>query len=110
VVDRVPVPATLLAALADLVKWLDVTKIPSMVIGGVDPLEFARRSRVLLMRHAESGINIDLQKVMAAQSAKIADQRAAAQDTKVARLQEQLAGIEAALVKPQFTDQLVAQR
>ena len=33
VVDRVP--ATLLAALADLVKWLDVTKAPSMVIGGV---------------------------------------------------------------------------
>jgi len=100
VVDRVP--ATLLAALADLVKWMDVTKMPSMVIGGgaasvlgqprltqdVDvlailpeadwanavstaashgilprienPLDFARRSRVLLMRHAESGIDIDL--------------------------------------------------
>ena len=102
VVDRVPVPATLLAALADLVKWLDVTKMPSMIIGGVaasilgqprltqdvdalailpeadwgnavstaashgilprieNPLDFARRSRVLLMRHAASGINIDL--------------------------------------------------
>jgi hypothetical protein len=100
VVDRVP--ATLLAALADLVKWMDVTKMPSMVIGGVaasvlgqprltqdvdvlailpeadwanavstaashgilprieNPLDFARRSRVLLMRHAESGIDIDL--------------------------------------------------
>ena len=99
-VDRVP--ATLLAALADLVKWMDVTKMPSMVIGGVaasvlgqprltqdvdvlailpeadwanavstaashgilprieNPLDFARRSRVLLMRHAESGIDIDL--------------------------------------------------
>jgi hypothetical protein len=33
VVDRVP--ATLLAALADLVKWLDAAKMPSMVIGGV---------------------------------------------------------------------------
>jgi hypothetical protein len=33
VVDRVP--ATLLAALADLVKWLDDTKMPSMIIGGV---------------------------------------------------------------------------
>jgi hypothetical protein len=33
VVDRVP--ATLLAALAALVKWMDVTKMPSMVIGGV---------------------------------------------------------------------------
>jgi hypothetical protein len=100
VADRVP--ATLLAALADLVKWLDVTKAPFMVIGGVaasilgrprltqdvdaltilpeadwanvvstaashgilprieNPLDFARRSRVLLMRHAASGINIDL--------------------------------------------------
>jgi hypothetical protein len=100
VVDRVP--ATLLAALADLVKWLDTTKIPSMIIGGVaasvlgrprltqdvdalailpegewanavltaarhgilprieNSLDFARRSRVLLMRHAESGIDIDV--------------------------------------------------
>ena len=99
-VDRVP--ATLQAALADLVKWLDDTKIPSMIIGGVaasvlgqprmtqdvdalailpeadwanaiataagygilprieSPLDFARRSRVLLMRHAESGIDIDV--------------------------------------------------
>lgn len=99
-VDRVP--ATLLAALADLVKWLDATKMPSMIIGGVaasvlgrprltqdvdalailpeadwanavstaahhgihprieNPLDFARRSRVLLMRHAESGIDIDV--------------------------------------------------
>ena len=32
-VDRVP--ATLLAALADLMKWLDATNMPSMVIGGV---------------------------------------------------------------------------
>jgi hypothetical protein len=100
VVDRVP--ATLLAALADLMKWLDDTKMPSMIIGGVaasvlgqprltqdidalatlpeadwanavstaaahgilprieNPLDFARRSRVLLMRHAASAINIDL--------------------------------------------------
>jgi hypothetical protein len=102
VVDRDPVPATLRAALADMMKWLDVTKMPSMVIGGVaasilgrprltqdvdalailpeadwanavsaaashgilprieNPLDFARRSRVLLMRHTASGINIDL--------------------------------------------------
>jgi hypothetical protein len=100
VVDRVP--ATLLAALADLVKWLDDAKMPSMIIGGVaasvlgqprltqdvdalailpeadwasavssaarhgilprigNALDFAGRSRVLLMRHAESGIDIDL--------------------------------------------------
>ena len=98
--DRVP--AALLAALADLVRWLDAAKMPSMVIGGVaasvlgqprltqdvdalaflpeadwanalaagarhgilpridDALDFAGRSRVLLMRHAESGIDIDL--------------------------------------------------
>jgi hypothetical protein len=30
-----PVPASLLAALADLMKWLDAMKVPSMVIGGV---------------------------------------------------------------------------
>lgn len=96
------VPATLLAALADLMQWLDATRIPSMVIGGVaasvlgrprltqdvdalailpeakwadalsaaarhgilprieNPLDFARKSRVLLMRHAESGIDIDV--------------------------------------------------
>jgi hypothetical protein len=100
VVDRVP--ATLLAALADLMKWLDAANMPSMIIGGVaasvlgrprltqdvdalaicpeeewadavstaaghgilprieNPLDFARRSRVLLMRHAESGIDIDV--------------------------------------------------
>jgi hypothetical protein len=33
VVDRTR--ATLLAALADLMKWLDATNMPSMVIGGV---------------------------------------------------------------------------
>jgi hypothetical protein len=97
-----PVPATLLVALADLVKWLDTTRMPSMVIGGVaasvlgrprltqdidalailpegqwanavataarhgilprieSPLDFACRSRVLLMRHVESGIDIDV--------------------------------------------------
>jgi hypothetical protein len=100
VVDRVP--ATLLAALADLMQWLDAANMPSMVIGGVaasvlgkprltqdvdalailpegewanavsiaarhgilprieNPLDFARRSRVLLMRHVESGIDIDV--------------------------------------------------
>ncbi len=96
------IPATLLTALTGLVKWMDVTKMPSMIIGGVaasvlgrprltqdvdalailpeaewanavsaaaglgilprieNPLDFARRSRVLLMRHMESGIDIDL--------------------------------------------------
>ena len=30
-----PVPASLLAALADLMTWLDAMRMPSMVIGGV---------------------------------------------------------------------------
>lgn len=97
-----PVPSSLLAALADLVKWLDATQMPSMIIGGVaasvlgqprltqdidvlaifpdanwaaamagavrfgivpridDALGFARRSRVLLLRHTESGIDLDI--------------------------------------------------
>jgi hypothetical protein len=96
------VPTSLLSALADLMKWLDAMKMPSMVIGGVaasvlgrprltqdvdvlaivpeagwadavagaarfgivprfdDALEFARRSRVLLLRHTASGINLDI--------------------------------------------------
>lgn len=100
VVERVP--ATLLDALADLMKWLDSASIPAMVIGGVaasvlgrprltqdvdalailpeadwsdavftaashgilprieNPLDFARRSRVLLLRHVGSGIDIDV--------------------------------------------------
>jgi len=29
------VPATLLAALTDVMQWLDASQIPSMVIGGV---------------------------------------------------------------------------
>lgn len=97
-----PVPASLLAALADLMSWLDAMRMPSMVIGGVAAsvlgqprltqdvdvlaivpeadwagvfagaarfgiapridraLEFARRSRVLLMRHPASGIDLDI--------------------------------------------------
>jgi hypothetical protein len=96
------VPASLLAALADLMKWLDAMKMPSMVIGGVaasilgrprltqdvdalaivpesdwagaltgaarfgivpridNALGFAGRSRVLLLRHTDSGIDLDI--------------------------------------------------
>jgi hypothetical protein len=96
------VPASLLAALADLMKWLDAARIPSMLIGGVaasmlgrarftqdidalvlipenewaaalssagdhgivpriaDPLVFAHRSRMLLLRHSASSIDIDV--------------------------------------------------
>jgi hypothetical protein len=96
------VPASLLAALADVMKWLDASHIPSMVIGGVatsmlgrarltqdvdalvllpedewekalsnatnygivprieDPFGFARRSRMLLLTHTASNIDIDV--------------------------------------------------
>jgi len=52
------------------------------------------------------------QKLVATQAAKIAvqDRRAAAQDAKIAQLQEQLNGIQAAMLKWQPKDQLVAQR
>lgn len=94
--------APLLAALRDLVSWLQDSHVPGTVIGGVaasllgrprvtrdidalvlldeneweaflakgstfgfvprlsDPLPFAHRARVLLMRHAASGIDIDI--------------------------------------------------
>lgn len=96
------VPASLLAALDDVMAWLDGSRIPSMVIGGVassmlgrarmtqdvdalvllpddewdsalttashhgivprieDPLGFARRSRMLLLTHVASKIDIDI--------------------------------------------------
>lgn len=98
--DRVQ--ASLLAALTDLVRWLDFANAPSTIIGGIaasvlgqprltqdidalailpeerwsatmaaaerfgivprmdDALGFARRSRVLLMKHVGSGIDIDV--------------------------------------------------
>ena len=96
------VPASLLSALIDLMKWLDATHVPAVIIGGVaisilgrprltqdvdalvtlsetrwadavagaadyaivprieGALEFATRSRVLLLRHLPSGIDIDV--------------------------------------------------
>jgi len=39
------VPASLLAALTDVVKWLDAAKMPSMVIGGV-AVSFLGRPRM----------------------------------------------------------------
>jgi nucleotidyltransferase AbiEii toxin of type IV toxin-antitoxin system len=100
VVERLDQP--LLAALADLAKWLAETRIPAVIIGGVaasvlgrprltrdidalailpedawsqavdaaarygivprlaDALAFARRSRVLLLRHTVSAIDLDV--------------------------------------------------
>jgi hypothetical protein len=97
-----PVPASLQAALADLAKWLEASRIPAMIIGGVavsalgrprltqdidalaivpesdwtkviesavqfgivprieGALDFAHRSRVLLLRHVGSGIDVDV--------------------------------------------------
>ena len=96
------VPASLLGALADLVKWLESAQISAMVIGGVassflgrprmtqdvdalailpenkwdaateaarnfgivpridQAVDFARRSRVLLLKHVQSDIAIDV--------------------------------------------------
>lgn len=96
------VPVSLLAALADLVKWLEAAQIPAVVIGGVassllgrprltqdidalaimpesewetaigtaqhfgitprieQAVEFARQSRVLLLKHKESEIDVDV--------------------------------------------------
>lgn len=96
------VPVSLLAALADLVKWLEAAQIRAVVIGGVassflgrprmtqdidalimlpqgewgtavaaaqnfgilprieQAVDFASRSRVLLLKHAESAIDIDV--------------------------------------------------
>jgi hypothetical protein len=100
VADRVPV--SLLAALADLAKWLESAQIPAVIIGGVassflgrprltqdvdalailpdskwesaaaaaqqfgivprieQAIDFARRSRVLLLKHTQSDIAIDV--------------------------------------------------
>ncbi len=83
---------------------------PELVIrdetGRIDGVRYDELAPMLLNEMQEQ------QKVVAAQSAKIADEerRAAARDTKIARLQEQLAGIQAALVKLQSMDQLVARR
>ena len=97
-----PIQASLQGALADLARWLDDSRIPSMIIGGVAAsalgrprltqdidalaivpeadwakvidsasrygivpridraLEFAKRSRVLLLRHDGSGIDVDV--------------------------------------------------
>jgi hypothetical protein len=96
------VPKLFLKALADLTEWLEGTRAPTMVVGGVaasilgrpratrdidaltmlpedqwaaalaaapdhgivprieEPLEFARRTRVLLLRHVESAVDIDV--------------------------------------------------
>ena len=100
VAERVPV--SLLAALADLAKWLEAAQIPAVIIGGVassflgrprltqdvdalailpesqweaataagqnfgivprieQAVDFARRSRVLLLKHTQSAIEIDV--------------------------------------------------
>ncbi len=97
-----PLSGSLQSALADLAKWLDESRIPALIIGGIaasvlgrprltrdidtlailaedawaqavkaaahygivpridEALAFARRSRVLLMRHTGSSIDLDV--------------------------------------------------
>jgi hypothetical protein len=96
------VPEAFLRVLADLTAWLEISRIPAMVVGGVaasilgrpratrdidalvilsedmwaaalaaaerhgivaridEPLEFARKTRTLLLRHLESAVDIDV--------------------------------------------------
>jgi len=89
----------------------EVAKIyPELVIrnetGRIDSVRYDELAPMLLNELQEQ------QKLIAAQTANIAAQaqRAADQDTKIARLQDELAGIQAALVKLQPTDKLLAQR
>jgi hypothetical protein len=89
----------------------EVAKVyPQLVVrdenGRIDGVRYDELAPMLLNEMQEQ------QKVVAAQSAKIADQdqRAAAQDAKIGQLQQQLSGIQTALVKMQSPDQLVAQR
>jgi hypothetical protein len=89
----------------------EVAKIyPELVIrnetGRIDGVRYDELAPMLLNELQEQ------QNLIAAQSASIAAQaqRASDQDTKIARLQDQLAGIQAALVKLQPIDQLVARR
>lgn len=43
-------------------RWLDAAHVPSMNIVPrmEDALQFAKRTRVLLMRHTSSGIDLDI--------------------------------------------------
>ena len=89
----------------------EVAKVyPELVVrdetGQIDGVRYDEMAPMLLNEMQEQ------QKVLAAQSVTIAaqEQRALSQDAKIAQLQEQLSGIQAALVKLQPKDQLVAQR
>jgi hypothetical protein len=89
----------------------EVAKVyPELVVrdetGQIDGVRYDEMAPMLLNEMQEQ------QKVIADQSAQIAaqEQRARAQDAKIAQLQEQLSGIQAALVKLQPKDQLVAER
>jgi hypothetical protein len=96
----------------------EVAKVyPELVVrnetGRIDGVRYDELAPMLLNQMQEQ------QKVLAGQAAKIAaqdqraaaqDQRAAGQDAKIAQLQQQLSGIQAALLKQQSTDRLVAKR
>ena len=53
-----------MTALADLTRWLEAAEVPAMIAGGIAASILGRpratRTRVLRLRHTESGIDIDI--------------------------------------------------
>ncbi len=56
----VDLDAIILASVKDIPKILDLARKEGIEARTQDAAEFAKRSRVLLLRHNESGINIDI--------------------------------------------------
>ena len=56
----VDLDAIFLASIADIPKILVLAKKEGIETRAQDATEFAKRSRVLLLRHSDSGINIDI--------------------------------------------------
>jgi hypothetical protein len=56
----VDLDAMFLASIKDIPKILDLAKREGIEARAQDTVEFAKKSRVLLLRHHDSGINIDI--------------------------------------------------